>query len=75
MHADTALCAHLSGGFTISVRQRHYTLVNLDAWDDALAFEDVHKRFAIRPALVECLLKENLAQQSHLLSDVSMRHC
>lgn len=54
------MSAHLSGGFTISVRQRHHTLVNFDAWDDALAFEDVHKRFAVRTALVKCLLKENL---------------
>ena len=39
--------AHLCGGFPISVGQRHHTLVNLDSWDDALAFEHIDEWFAI----------------------------
>lgn len=65
---DGCMTADLSCGFTISVGQRHHTLVDLDAWDDALAFEKVNKWLAICATLVESLLKEDLARTTELPS-------
>ena len=56
--------AHLCGCLAVCVRQGDNALVHFDARKDTLALQDVHKWCAIFSWLEECLLKQDLEQES-----------